>query len=186
MLQFGLQLTVKCEQHELVFTLKDGISSTLHITDQDGEALLHVELTPSNDMLITADNSSTFSIHDKAALESPRVEKVLRDLGSRHFFDAARAIHDNLKLPAWKSKSTMMLYNLAMATSSSLDSVEEKRVKRMTSRRIVDEDIYDYHGSNPTKQCKKNGWHYTDLGALLVENCEGMLYKIGSSVKVCT
>merc|ERR1740136_168260 len=141
----GRAIDVTCE-HDMNFSLKmedaDGVSTLDVSGNKMGEEFRFLKVEhhgASNNMFLTL-NGERFDVKDEnSADESTALEDLMTNPNFSYFPAVVQLIHDELKLPGWKSPSVMFLYRIGM----SLDDHHSSRQRR---EKTVDEDILDYHG----------------------------------------
>merc|ERR1740124_155653 len=147
----------------------DGVSTLDVSGNKMGEEFRFLKVEhhgSSNNMFLTL-NGERFDVKDEnSADESTALEDLMTNPNFSYFPAVVQLIHDELKLPGWKSPSVMFLYRIGM----SLDDHHSSRQRR---EKTVDEDILDYHGWFPAKECKQNGWKSNDVDDLIKKGCVG-------------
>ena len=168
----GRFIEVACEddmKYSLILQDKEGVS-TLEVSGEEGGEkfnFLKIEHQVNSNNLYLTLQDKTFSVKDEnSAEESAKLEELLTNPNFSSFSTAVQEVHDKLKLPGWKSPSTMFLYRIGMSLHHNLPSLKREE-------ETVDEDILDYHGWFPEKECQQNGWKYNDVDDLIKKRCTG-------------
>ena len=173
--------TLTFHGRDIDLTCEDDVKFSLKMTDKDGFSTLEVSGSKieeefrflkvehdgaSNEMFLTLDGKRFDVKDDNTADESAALEDLLTNPNFSSFPAAVQLIHDELKLPGWKSPSIMFLYRIGM-------SLDDHHTSRQRRAKTVDEDILDYHGWFPAKSCQQNGSKYNDVDDLIAKNCPG-------------
>jgi len=153
-----------------------GTFSSLKVVGENKKEFLTVEyFKDSQDMFILI-NGEQFSAKDEnsKAQEAAKFVQLLDDPEFEFFPEAVRLIHDKLALKGWESPAAMFLYRMGMAAENYHVQMKKGAYLRLMKREDVDPDTYDYHGPNPAKSCKHNGWSDSDMDNLIANQCRGV------------
>lgn len=183
----GRAIDVRCEA-DMMFSLKiEDVEevSTLEVTGNkmgDEFRFLKIEHDGSAKSMILTLNGQRFDVKDEnSAAESSVLSDLLSDPNFSNFPAAVQLIHDELKLPGWKSPSVMFLYRIGISLH---DHENSQQIQRRSIRKNnkIDRKILHYHGTISKKQCAHNGRKAADVWGFIDGECVGMC---GRKCKSC-
>ena len=135
--EHGRNIEVTCEDDMKYFlNLYDveGVS-TLDVSGEKGEEkfnFLKIEHQVNSNNLYLTLQDKTFSVKDEnSAEESAKLEELLTNPNFSSFSTAVQEVHDKLKLPGWKSPSTMFLYRIGMSIHHNSPSLKREETESL-------------------------------------------------------
>ena len=181
--------TATSHGRDIDLTCEDDVKFSLKMTDKDGFSTLEVSGSKieeefrflkvehdgaSNNMFLTLDGKRFDVKDDNTADESAALEDLLTNPNFSSFPAAVQLIHDELKLPGWKSPSIMFLYRIGMSLDDHHMDRRDARGKGWNRRNKIDRKILHYHGVSPKKECRYNGRTQREVKRFIEGECVGM------------